>query len=52
MRFVALFVVLLLGACSGVLPESKKIDYKSASKQTLPPLQIPPDLSAPGRDNR
>ena len=52
MRFAALFVVLLLGACSGVLPESKKIDYKSASKQTLPALQIPPDLTAPGRDNR
>ena len=52
MRFVALFVVLLLGACSGVLPESKKIDYKSASKQTLPALQIPPDLTSPGRDNR
>ena len=52
MRFAALFVLLLLGACSGVLPESKKIDYKSASKQTLPALQIPPDLTAPGRDNR
>ena len=52
MRFAALFVVLLLGACSGVLPESKKIDYKSASKQTLPALQIPPDLTSPGRDNR
>ncbi len=52
MRFAALFVLLLLGACSGVLPESKKIDYKSASKQTLPALQIPPDLTSPGRDNR
>ena len=52
MRFAALFVVLLLGACSAVLPESKKIDYKSASKQTLPALQIPPDLTSPGRDNR
>lgn len=29
---------------------SKKIDYKSASK--LPTLEVPPDLTAPGHDNR
>ncbi len=30
--------------------ESKKIDYKSAGK--LPPLEIPPDLTSPTRDDR
>jgi outer membrane protein assembly factor BamC len=39
--------------CSGLtnlLPEGKKISYKSAGK--LPPLEIPPDLTAPGSDER
>ena len=51
---LAALAVLLLVACSGadILPEGKKIDYKSASKQSLPPLSIPPDLTTPGRDNR
>jgi outer membrane protein assembly factor BamC len=50
----SLAVLLALAGCSidGILPESKKIDYKSASKQSLPPLQVPPDLTTPGRDNR
>ena len=39
-----------LAGCSSSLLESKKIDYKSAGK--LPPLEIPPDLTAPGRDER
>ena len=54
MKSFAVLAALVLAACStaGILPESKKIDYKSASKQTLPPLQIPPDLTTPGRDNR
>jgi outer membrane protein assembly factor BamC len=54
MRNLAVLGALLLAACStsNILPEGKKIDYKSASKQTLPALQIPPDLTAPGRDNR
>jgi outer membrane protein assembly factor BamC len=40
-----------LSAC-GEIPmlESKKIEYKSAGK--LPSLEIPPDLTAPGRDER
>ena len=46
--------LLLLGAlagCSGnILPESKKIEYKSAGK--LPPLEIPPDLTQQSRDER
>lgn len=43
-------VALLLGGCSTTLFESKKIDYKSAGK--LPPLEIPPDLTSPSRDER
>ncbi|KON80743.1 outer membrane protein assembly factor BamC [Azoarcus sp. PA01] len=41
---------LALAGCSGSLVESKKIDYKSARQ--LPPLEIPPDLTAPTRDDR
>ena len=44
---------LALAACGGgILPESKKIDYKSASKQSVPTLEIPPDLTRPSRDER
>ncbi len=39
-----------LAGCSGSLFEKKEIDYKSAGK--LPPLEIPPDLTRPGRDDR
>lgn len=52
-RTAALFPVLLaslLAGCGGILPESKKIEYKSAGK--LPPLEIPPDLTQPTRDER
>ena len=41
----------LLAACSGnIIPESKKIDYKSVGK--LPSLEVPPDLTQPTRDER
>jgi outer membrane protein assembly factor BamC len=41
----------LLAGCGGsILPESKKIEYKSAGK--LPPLEIPPDLTQQSRDER
>jgi outer membrane protein assembly factor BamC len=39
-----------LAACSGTLIESKKVDYKSAGKAA--PLEIPPDLTSPSRDDR
>lgn len=48
-KSLVLLSVALVTACS-VIPESKKIDYKSAGK--LPPLEIPPDLTAPSRDDR
>ncbi len=45
----ALCLALVMAGCH-LLPEGKKIDYKSAGK--LPPLEIPPDLTAPGTDER
>jgi outer membrane protein assembly factor BamC len=47
---VLILPALLLGGCSGLLPETKKIEYKSAGK--LPSLEIPPDLTTPSRDER
>ena len=53
-RSLPLLSLLLLGVlagCSGnILPESKKIEYKSAGK--LPPLESPPDLTQQSRDER
>jgi outer membrane protein assembly factor BamC len=45
---------MLLTACSSTtdLLEGKKIDYKSASKEKLPTLEVPPDLTQPTRDER
>ncbi len=42
----------LLGGCqtASEILEGKKVDYKSAGQ--LPPLEIPPDLTSPSRDNR
>lgn len=41
----------LLSGCAGnILPEPKRIDYKSAAK--LPALEVPPDLTQPARDGR
>ncbi len=46
-----LFALLLaLTGCSGSLIESKKIDYKSARQ--VSPLEVPPDLTSPTRDDR
>jgi len=48
---LTLAATFLLAACSGnILPESKKIDYKSSGK--LPSLEVPPDLTQPTRDDR
>jgi len=46
----ALLIGLLAGCGGNILPESKKIEYKSAGK--LPPLEIPPDLTQQSRDER
>lgn len=47
-----LLLASLLSACAvdSILPESKKIEYKSAGK--LPTLEVPPDLTQPTRDER
>jgi outer membrane protein assembly factor BamC len=42
-------LLVLLSACSTDVLDTK-IDYKSAG--TLPPLEVPPDLTAPPRDGR
>jgi outer membrane protein assembly factor BamC len=47
---VAVVAGIALGACSSVDIPTKKVDYKSTSK--LPPLEIPPDLTRPGADDR
>ncbi|MEY2631887.1 MAG: hypothetical protein RIR00_541, partial [Pseudomonadota bacterium] len=41
----------LIGGC-GILPESKKIDYKSASTVKAPTLEVPPDLTQLPKDDR
>jgi outer membrane protein assembly factor BamC len=48
---VVLASVLLLGACSSASDWLEgKTEYKNVS--TLPPLEVPPDLTSPTRDNR
>ncbi|MBI5912113.1 MAG: outer membrane protein assembly factor BamC [Betaproteobacteria bacterium] len=52
-RNVVYFVLLaLLAGCSSMpeILQGEKIKYKGAGK--LPPLEIPPDLTAPSRDDR
>ena len=51
MRWWVLAGVLLLGGCASVSEWAEgKTEYKTAS--TLPPLEVPPDLTTPARDNR
>ena len=39
-----------LAGCSTTLLDPARVEYKSAGK--LPPLEIPPDLTSPTRDER
>ena len=49
--FAAIASVLLLGACSSITNWMEgKVEYQTAT--ALPPLEIPPDLTSPARDNR
>jgi outer membrane protein assembly factor BamC len=50
-RFRLVLLVLLAG-CTGSLLEPKRIEYKTASASSVPPLEIPPDLTSPTRDDR
>jgi outer membrane protein assembly factor BamC len=43
-------VMAAVAGCSSMIPESKKIDYKSAAK--APTLEVPPDLTQLTRDDR
>lgn len=57
MKFAVLRVslcalALAVAGCANIGLESKKIDYKSASKTNVLTLEIPPDLTSPTRDNR
>ena len=57
MKFAVLRVslcalALAVAGCANIGLESKKINYKSASKTNVPTLEIPPDLTSPTRDNR
>ena len=49
---IAICLATNLAGCQlmSLLPEAKKMNYKSAGK--LPPLEVPPDLTAPGSDER
>jgi outer membrane protein assembly factor BamC len=50
-RFIAITAAAaVLSACSWFSSDSSTVDYKSAGK--LPPLEVPPDLTSPQRDNR
>ena len=49
-RVLCLLACAALGACSGINFGGKKIDYKSAGQ--TPPLEVPPDLTRPGTDDR
>ncbi|WP_341675390.1 outer membrane protein assembly factor BamC [Niveibacterium sp. SC-1] len=49
----SLCLLLAASACStDSLNDMGKVDYKSASKQRAQPLEVPPDLTRPGRDER
>jgi outer membrane protein assembly factor BamC len=47
--FVVTAATAVLSGCSW-FSDSSSVDYKSAG--TLPPLEVPPDLTSPQRDNR
>lgn len=50
---LAVAAAVAAAGCSSIsLPESKKIDYKSATKATTSSLEVPPDLTAPSADER
>jgi outer membrane protein assembly factor BamC len=42
----------MVAGCADLRIESKKVDYKSASSNRVSPLEVPPDLTSPTRDDR
>lgn len=53
-RLAFLTSTLIAAALSGcgIMPDSRKIDYKSAGNAAKPTLEVPPDLSQLSRDDR
>ncbi len=47
---VAAAMALMLAGCGSTLLDSARVEYKSEKK--LPPLDVPPDLTAPAREER
>ncbi len=47
---VAAVMALMLAGCGSTLLDPAKVEYKSEKK--LPPLEVPPDLTAPAREER
>ena len=52
LRLTCLSLAVVVVGCSSLNLESKKIDYKTASAQKVPTLEVPPDLTSPSRDDR
>jgi outer membrane protein assembly factor BamC len=47
---LAAALALALSGCGSM--DAAKVDYKTESTKKLPPLDVPPDLTTPGRDDR
>jgi len=45
-------LLVVLGACTFSTKEVGKVDYKAGAQQRATPLDVPPDLTKPGRDDR
>jgi outer membrane protein assembly factor BamC len=52
LKHAALGALVALSGCATTDLLDKKIDYKTQGNTSLPPLEIPPDLTSPARDNR
>ena len=52
LKIIVLGALVALGGCAVSDLLDKKIDYKTQGNSSLPPLEIPPDLTTPARDNR
>lgn len=51
-RFSLAVLLVTLAGCSTSLFDGKRIEYKSASTNKVPSLEVPPDLTSPTRDDR
>ena len=47
---IPFILALICAGCTGTVFDSKRIDYRSAGK--LPPLEVPPDLTQPKKEER